>query len=293
MPAATFAPEGKAPVVQAAADFMAPPAADLQPRRRRGQTRRLSARPTSSSLRGHRAPAARARRLGRRRESATRGSSVPRREPAAASLAASIALVTDRAPARPRDGPEAAVQVSRVHAGRILGHGRAGDRLLRPVPALLRPCARRVPPAPRHAADGLRRRARHARLEHRVPRAGALRRLLEVFIRVARIGRTSATYEMRRLPGRGRRADGDRDARRSCSSTSRSARRARSRTRSASESAPSKATTRRSERSLTWDSPLAVDEDMSLRRPEEPRRPSSPSSRSTGRRRLALSPLSL
>ena len=67
--------------------------------------------------------------------------------------------------------------------------------------------------------------------------------LLEVFIRVARIGRTSATYEHGRVPGRGRRLDGeapqtlvlvDLEERKACPIPDEVR---------ASESAPSKATT--------------------------------------------------
>ncbi len=80
--------------------------------------------------------------------------------------------------ARPRHRPAAAVQVLGADARLVLRHGRAGRRLLRPLPAVLRPRADRVPPAPRHPRDARhrRRRVRHARIERRVPRAGPLRR---------------------------------------------------------------------------------------------------------------------
>ena len=59
--------------------------------------------------------------------------------------------------ARPRDRPQAAVQVLGAHPRGLLGHGRAGHRLLRPLPALLRPGPGRVPPAPRDALRAGRR----------------------------------------------------------------------------------------------------------------------------------------
>ena len=85
-------------------------------------------------------------------------------------------LTRDHAPrARPRDRPPAAVQVLRADAGLVLRHRRAGCRLLRPLPPLLRPRAHGVPPAPRQPRDR-RRRVRDARRHRRVPRARAIRR---------------------------------------------------------------------------------------------------------------------
>src|SRR6185503_5829335 len=54
-----------------------------------------------------------------------------------------------RVRARAADRPETAVPVLRADAGVVLGHGRAGRRLLRPVHAVFRPRANGVPPPPR------------------------------------------------------------------------------------------------------------------------------------------------
>ena len=78
----------------------------------------------------------------------------------------------------------------------VLGHRRAGGRLLRAVPALLRPGAHRVPPPARAARDrpvGVRRCAR-SKVEYVAP--ARFDDLIEVFVRIARIGRTSVTYEL-------------------------------------------------------------------------------------------------
>src|SRR3954463_7791464 len=54
--------------------------------------------------------------------------------------------------ARPPLDPQAAVQVLGAHTRRLLGHRCAGRRLLRPLLALLRHGAGRIPPPPRAAA---------------------------------------------------------------------------------------------------------------------------------------------
>ena len=84
-------------------------------------------------------------------------------------------LVTSRARARSRHRPAAAVQVLGARPRVVLGHRRAGCRLLRALPPVLRPRTHRVPPAPGSIRDA-GPRVRHARVERRVPRAGAVRR---------------------------------------------------------------------------------------------------------------------
>src|SRR4051794_278742 len=74
---------------------------------------------------------------------------------------------------------KAAVQVLRADARGLLGHRRAGDRLLRPVSPLLRRRAGRIPPQPRAARDGHRGSGpgvRDARMHDRLPRTGGVRR---------------------------------------------------------------------------------------------------------------------
>src|SRR5262249_15212020 len=112
--------------------------------------------------------------------------------------------------ARARDGADAAVPVRGAHSGRVLGHGRAGCRLLRAVHAVLRPRACRVPPPPRPSAAS--RPVRDARVDRRVPRARALRRPARG-LRPCRARRHDERHlRPRRLPRRGRRPDGDRKA---------------------------------------------------------------------------------
>ena len=53
--------------------------------------------------------------------------------------------------ARSRHRPQTALQVLGARARVVLGHGRAGHRLLRPLPPLLRPRPHRVPPPPQDA----------------------------------------------------------------------------------------------------------------------------------------------
>ena len=104
--------------------------------------------------------------------------------------------------------PAAAVPLLGADARLVLGHRRAGRRLLRPLPALLRPRAHRVPPPPRLAPDR-GRRVRDARLARRVPRAGPLRRPA----RVLRPRQPDRPHERhvrgRRVQAARRRADGD------------------------------------------------------------------------------------
>ena len=77
-----------------------------------------------------------------------------------------LGRVTGRAPA---------VQVLRAGAGLVLGHGCPGRRLLRALPAVLRPRANRVSPPSRRALDS-RAGVRDARLGRRVSRSCPLRR---------------------------------------------------------------------------------------------------------------------
>ena len=65
--------------------------------------------------------------------------------------------------ARARERPEAAVPVRRLHARRVLRDRRSGGRLLRPLPAVLRPRAHRVPPPPRPRARSTASTSRCAR----------------------------------------------------------------------------------------------------------------------------------
>ena len=83
----------------------------------------------------------------------------------------------DDRPTGPADRPHAAVQVLRLHARRLLGHGRAGHRLLRPLPPLLRPGPGRVRAPPRApSARAGRRGPRHALLDGRLRGPGPVRR---------------------------------------------------------------------------------------------------------------------
>ena len=135
------------------------------------------------------------------------------------------------------DRDEAAVQVQRPHARRLLGHRRAGDRLLRPLLPVHRPRARRVPPQARPARDGGRRagrRVRHARVHDRVR---TRRRSSTTSSRSSSASRASAARARPTRPPHTARAttsSWSRRRRRSCSSTSTSARRARSPNASAS-----------------------------------------------------------
>ena len=98
--------------------------------------------------------------------------------------------------------PPATVPLLRADARLVLGHRRPGRRLLRPLPALLRPRAHRVPPASRLAADR-GSRVRDAGLERRVPRSGALRR-------PARVLRPRQPHRPHERHLRGRRRTGSR-----------------------------------------------------------------------------------
>src|SRR2546430_11402986 len=112
--------------------------------------------------------------------------------------------------ARPRPRSQAALQVRRFPARGFLGHGRPGHRLLRAVPAVLRPGAGRIPPSPRPArrSDG-RGAVRHARLLGRVPRPCTVRRLDRDLYPDAKDRPDQRNVRVRGLPGRRRRADGD------------------------------------------------------------------------------------
>ena len=104
------------------------------------------------------------------------------------------ALGSARDRARARDRPQAAVPLRGLRARRVLRHRRAGRRLLRPLHAVLRPRAHRVPPAPRP------RRARRLdfamRASRSSTRAGArFDDLLEVFVASSASARTSITYD--------------------------------------------------------------------------------------------------
>ena len=95
------------------------------------------------------------------------------------------------------DRPQAALQVRVVHAGRLLRHRRPGDRLLRPLPPLLR-CARveyhrhldLLETQPSEGEFVMRANT----IEYHAP--ARFDDLIEVFIRVAQFGRTSVSYEL-------------------------------------------------------------------------------------------------
>ena len=94
------------------------------------------------------------------------------------------------------DDPAAAVQVQRHDARRLLRHGRPGRRLLRQVHAVLRPRPGRVPPEPRHAAAGAGDREFVMRAMHvEYHRPARFDDLIEVDVRISRIGTSSVTYE--------------------------------------------------------------------------------------------------
>ena len=97
---------------------------------------------------------------------------------------------------------DSAVQVQRADAGRFLGHGRSGDRLLRPLQPVLRPRARRVPRTLGLLHRDRPRRVRDARERRRVLRPRPLRRRA----RDLRPGLAFRAHEhhlrVRRLPGR-------------------------------------------------------------------------------------------
>jgi hypothetical protein len=90
--------------------------------------------------------------------------------------------------------PAPALQVRGADARLVLGHGCPGRRLLRPLPALLRPTRERSTTVT-SAVWAWTARVRDARFERRVPRAGPLRRPPRVLRSAcSRLPRTSATY---------------------------------------------------------------------------------------------------
>ena len=117
--------------------------------------------------------------------------------------------------ARAHDGAAAAVSVRGLHAGWVLRDRRSGRRLLRPVHAVLRSRTHGVPPPPRarvHPGDG-DFAMRASTVEYHAP--ARFDDLLEVFVRVERIGTTSITYDHAAYKlgdDDRRRADGDGEA---------------------------------------------------------------------------------
>ena len=182
--------------------------AHLAPRRDLDRLRRLALQRPAVEHRAAAAPEPRGALRGADGREAGRGarsSSAPRRRPSRR--------------ARPRHRPPAAVQVLGAGTRLVLGHGRAGRRLLRPLPAVLRPRAHRVPPPSRRRSRA-GARVRDARVGGRVPRAGTLRRPH----RGLRARAADRTHEhdlrVRRVSAARRRAHGHGASRPSCSSTS-------------------------------------------------------------------------
>ena len=94
---------------------------------------------------------------------------------------------------------EAAVQVRGLHAGRLLGHRRAGRRLLRPLPA--RTSTSRAPSTTATSADSSSAAEfamRASNVEYHAP--ARFDDLLEMFVRVERIGTHERHLRVRRLP---------------------------------------------------------------------------------------------
>ena len=123
-------------------------------------------------------------------------------------------LVSDTGTVPLPSGPMKPPFNSPPHPRRVLRHRRAGDRLLRALPSLLRPRARRVPPQARHCSrwrSAAGRRVRHARA-HRSsitrPRSSTTR---SRFTSAWRASAIRARPTSCRVP-RGTTPDGQRDA---------------------------------------------------------------------------------